>query len=145
MASLLTLDASVFVAACRRHEHGHVASRALLQSLQATGTPLIEPAILPVEVATALRRADGDEGAARRVAESIMVLPELTLVPVDSRFVRRVLVSTLEYGLRGADALYAAVALQYGTRLVTLDAEQLGRSPDSIQACTPADVASGAR
>ena len=39
--------------------------------------------------------------------------------------------------LRGADALYVTVAMQYGARLVTLDAEQLERAPASVSACKP--------
>jgi predicted nucleic acid-binding protein len=42
--------------------------------------------------------------------------------------------------LRGADAVYAAVAQQYGTVLVTLDRQQLERLPPVVKTARPADV-----
>lgn len=139
MAVLLTLDASVFVAACRRHEVGHAASRALLAAIREAETPLIEPTILPVEIAAALRRADGDAVRARELAEAVMALPNLTLTAVDARFARRAVALATECRLRGADALYVAVAHHYGAHLITLDAEQLERAPSRVHACSPGD------
>ena len=42
--------------------------------------------------------------------------------------------------LRGADAVYAAVAQQYGTTLITLDRQQLERLPPVVRTARPADV-----
>lgn len=140
MALLLTLDASVFVAACRPREPGHAASRMLLTALRERDVPLIEPAILPIEVAAALARTGDDVGLAQEFADAILALPLLTLVPVDLRLARRAISVAAAHLLRGADALYAAVAVHYGARLVTLDAEQFQRAPTSVAACKP-DVA----
>jgi len=140
MALLLTLDASVFVAACHRHEPGHAASRALLDELRTMAVPLIEPAILPVEVAAALRRAGDNATLAKEFAEAILVLPHLTVVALDERFSRRAIVTATQHQLRGADALYVAVAAQYGAHLVTLDAEQLRRAPAAVHACKPEEA-----
>ena len=137
MALLLTLDASVFVAACHQREPGHAASRALLAGLRGTDTPLAEPAILPVEVAGALRRAGDDPELAREFASAILALPHLTLVPVDERLARRAIVVATDHRLRGADALYTTVAAHYGARLVTLDIEQLDRAPDTVVPVPP--------
>jgi predicted nucleic acid-binding protein len=137
MPLLLTLDASVFVAACRRNEPGHAASRALLAALPNADVPLIEPAILPVEVAAALCRAGSDAALAREYAEAIFSLPRLTVLTVDERFAGRAVALATECRLRGADALYVTAAMRYGARLVTLDTEQLKRTPASVGACKP--------
>jgi predicted nucleic acid-binding protein len=50
---------------------------------------------------------------------------------------RRAVKAAVQCRLRGADALYVAAAMQYGARLVTLDAEQLERAPASVRACKP--------
>jgi predicted nucleic acid-binding protein len=142
MALLLTFDASVFVAACQRGEPGHGMSRALLDDMLHADTPLIEPAILPVEVAAALCRAGRDPGFAREFAEAILSLPHLTLLAVDERLARRAVALATQCRLRGADALYVTVASQYGARLVTLDAEQLKRAPATVLACKPDTAAS---
>ena len=137
MALLLTLDASVFVAAGRPAEPGHASSLSLLQALREADVPLIEPALLPVEVAAALCRAEGDPALARAYAEAILALPRLTLLPLDERLARRALAVATAHHLRGADAVYVAAASQYGARLVTLDAEQLRRAPAAVAAATP--------
>lgn len=142
MAILFTLDASVLVAVCRPHEPGHGASRTLLARIREAGTPLIEPAVLPVEVAAALARTGDDPALAREYADAVISLPGLTLVPVDGRLAHHAVEMAATCGLRGADAVYATVAAQYGARLVTLDAGQLKRAPASVGACKP-DAARG--
>jgi predicted nucleic acid-binding protein len=141
MALLLTLDASVFVAACRPHEPGHAACRELLDQLRSAAIPLIEPAILPVEVAAALSRTGSNPSLAKEFAEAILNLPHLTVVAVDERTACRAVPVAAQYRLRGADALYVTVAAQYGAHLVTLDGEQLRRAPAVAHACKPDAVA----
>ena len=137
MATLFTIDASVFVAACRPSESGCAMSRELLRLVRQAGVPLIEPAILPVETAAALARAGEAPAWATGYAESISALPYLTVVAVDERFARRAIGTATQHQLRGADALYMAVAAQYGAHLVTLDGEQLRRAPAAVHACKP--------
>jgi predicted nucleic acid-binding protein len=140
MALLLTIDASVFVAACHRREPGYAASRTLWEGLRSSSIPLIEPAILPVEVASALRRTGHGAKEAGEYAATILALPHLTVVTVDRRFSRRAIAVATQHKLRGADSLYVATAIQYGARLVTLDEEQLRRAPSTVQACEPQDI-----
>ena len=141
MALLLTLDASVFVAACQPHEPGYAASLALMQSMLGVDVPLVEPAILPVEVGAALCRAGRAAAFVREYAEGIFALPHLIMTGMDKRWAERALAFAIECRLRGADALYVTVAAQYGARLVTLDTEQLRRSPALVGACKPDAVA----
>ncbi len=140
MALLLCVDASVFVAACRRGESAYAASRAFLDALRGTDVPLIEPALLPVEVAAALARTGTDPNLALELAERILALPRLTVVPVDERLSHRAAAMAVRHRLRGADAIYTAVAVRYGARLVTLDGEQLRRAPSVVGACKPGAV-----
>ena len=42
--------------------------------------------------------------------------------------------------LRGADAVYAAVARQYGTTLITLKRQQLERLPPTVKTARSAEV-----
>ena len=112
-------------------------SRELLRLVRQAGVPLIEPAILPVETAAALARAGEAPAWATGYAESIIALPYLTVVAVDERFARRAIATATQHQLRGADALYVAVAAQYGAHLVTLDGEQLRRAPATVHASKP--------
>lgn len=137
MTTLFTVDASVFVAACRTREPGHHASARFLRSLLSADALLVEPAILPVEVGSALYRTGGEAELVREYAESLFEQSFLTIVAEDERMARRALALALQCRLRGADALYVAAAAQYGARLVTLDSEQLERAPASLHACEP--------
>src|SRR5258706_6512558 len=103
MALLLTLDASVFVAACRPSESGSAGCRKLLRLVRQAIVPLIEPAILPVETAAALARAGEAPAWAAGYAESIISLPYLTMVALDERFSRRAIVTVTQHQLRAAD------------------------------------------
>lgn len=137
MALLLTIDASIFVTACRAEEPGFSSARHLLAALRKSGTPLIEPALLPVETAAALRRAGLPAQDALEYALSIASLPRLTVVPLDIPLMQRSAQLAVENALRGADAIYVAVSELFGATLVTLDQEQLRRSPATVEACTP--------
>jgi predicted nucleic acid-binding protein len=137
MSVLFTIDASVFVASYRAQEIGSAISRDLLQLVREASVPLIEPAVLPVEIAAALAHAGEDSAWAIEFAESVMTFPYLSLQPLDERMARRAVAVAAQGRLRGADALYVTVAAQYGARLVTLDAEQLERAPATVGACNP--------
>ena len=54
-------------------------------------------------------------------------LPKITFIPLDSMLSEQASNLASQYGLRGADAVYAAVALEYGTTLISLDHEHLTR------------------
>jgi len=140
MAALFTIDASVFVASYRSQETCCAISRDLLRLVRQADVPLMEPSILPVEIAAALAHAGEKAEWATEYAESVMAFPCLSLQSLDERMARRALTIATQYRLRGADALYVAVAVKYGARLVTLDAEQLERAPALVEACKP-DVA----
>jgi predicted nucleic acid-binding protein len=142
MARVCTVDASVFVAACRPREPGFAASRAFLAAVRAQGVPLIEPAVLPVEVASALVRAGSRAELAREFALSLVALPTLTLVTIDTRFAEQAVDAAAATRMRAADVLYTTVALHFGSRLVTLDAEQLARAPKAVEATSPQGDAS---
>lgn len=141
MALLLTVDASVFVAACQEGEPAHAASLALMWLLRSSDIPLVEPSILPLEVGAALSRAGKEPATARAYAESIVALPRLVLVNADRRAMQAALTMAVHQRLRAADALYMSVAARYGARLVTLDREQLTRAPAGVAACRPSEAA----
>jgi predicted nucleic acid-binding protein len=137
VATPFTVDASVFVAAYRAREIAGPISREFLASLRASGLPLVEPAILPVEVAAALAHSGENPAASAAYAEGVMDFPCLALLAVDTRVARQAIAVATQCRLRGADALYVGAAAQYGARLVTLDAEQLERAPTAVRACKP--------
>jgi hypothetical protein len=67
-------------------------------------------------------------------------LPHLILIPLDDTLARQDLDVAAGHRLRGSDAVYAAVALRFGSTLVTLDREQQERIAALIPAYDPSRI-----
>lgn len=137
MAILLTLDASVYVAACRSQEPGHAASRKLLACIRDQGIPMVEPMIVQVEVACALARSGVGEKESLALSGAIAHLPNVNLVVLDELLCRQASEVGSRHGLRGADAIYVATAQRYAAVLVSLDNQQLSRIPGGLLTVKP--------
>jgi predicted nucleic acid-binding protein len=132
-----TVDASVFVNAFNPHEDGHAESLQILAAIQKRGDPLIVPTLLIPEIASALARASDDSAGALRYANATAALPHLTLVSLTSVMARQAAELAATHRLRGADAIYLAVARRYGTTLVSRDDEQRTRGSGVATCQTP--------
>jgi predicted nucleic acid-binding protein len=137
---MYTIDASVHVSALNPSEAGSAESQAFLAQVQRQRNPLFCPTLLLVEVAAAVARALGDAGRAAALAAVVRGWPNQMLVPLDEDLADRAANLAATARLRGTDAVYAAVAQQYGTTLVTLDRQQLERLPPVVKAVRPTDV-----
>ncbi|MCG3212452.1 MAG: tRNA(fMet)-specific endonuclease VapC [Anaerolineae bacterium] len=140
MATTYTIDASVFINAFNPAEVGHADSHKLLAHLREQAAPLIAPTLLLPEVAAAIRRGRGDEALARQFAAALSRLPHLVLTPLDQVLAQQAGEIAARYSLRGSDAVYAAVALRFGSTLVTLDREQRERVAAALPTCTPVEA-----
>lgn len=140
MPGPLTLDASVFLNAFNPHEPGYEDSHRLLQHLQREGTPIVVPTLVLPEVAGTIARGRQDAGLARAFVNSLANLPHLVIVSVDLTVARRAAEVAADHRLRGSDAVYASVALQFGATLVTLDLEQKQRVAAIVSTRLPAEV-----
>lgn len=137
MTTLYTVDASVFLNAFNPYEEGHEESRRILAQMQDQTVPLIVPTLLLPEVAAAVGRGRDDANLARRFAAKLRGLPHLVLVPLDEPLALQAADVAAQHRLRGSDAVYAAVALRFGSTLVTLDREQRERVASVIPARLP--------
>jgi predicted nucleic acid-binding protein len=135
-----TIDASVWVNGFDQREPGHESSRQLLGLLSTASTPIIVPNLVLVEVAAAISRTRHNPIQAQAFAIALSNLPNLTVMPLDDIMVRQALALAAQHGLRGADAVYAAVAAQAGCTLITLDNEQLTRLVNVVETHTPTEL-----
>jgi predicted nucleic acid-binding protein len=140
VASTYTVDASVFLNAFNPYETGHDESRRLLARLQERATPIIVPTLLLPEAAAAVSRGRDGDKLARQFAAALGRLPHLVLVPLDATLAGQAVDLAAQYRLRGSDAVYAAVALRFGSTLITLDREQRERVAGSVPARSPAEI-----
>lgn len=137
---MYTLDASVHVSALNPTEADSAQSQAFLAQIRRHHWPLFCPTLLLVEVTAAIARAFGDAERAEALAAALRGWPNQTLIPLDEALADRAAHLAAAAFLRGADAVYAAVAQRYETTLITLDRQQLERLPPLVKTARPGDV-----
>jgi predicted nucleic acid-binding protein len=103
----------------------------------------IAPTLLLPEVAAIIRRGRGDARLARILTLVLSRLPHWVLAPVNPALAQQAVAVAAQHGLRGSDAVYATVALRFGSPPVTLDRDQRERAASVLTAITPADALAG--
>jgi predicted nucleic acid-binding protein len=134
---MYTVDASVWVNGFDQRESGHETSRQVLELLRAQTMPIIEPILVLAEVAGAISRTRQDPARAEAFAITLGQLSSVTILPLDDALGQQAQALAAQHGLRGADAVYAAVAQQAGCTLISLDNEHLTRLAGLISVQTP--------
>jgi predicted nucleic acid-binding protein len=136
----VTVDASVFLNAFNPYEEGYEESHRLLTHLQERATPIIVPTLLLPEVAAAVSRGREEDDLAREFAATLSRLPHLVLVPLDSTLAQQAADVAACYRVRGSNAVYVAVALRFGSTVITLDCKQREGVADALPAHQPAKM-----
>jgi predicted nucleic acid-binding protein len=136
----VTIDASVFVSRLREDDAAHAESRAFLEALRERAILTFLPTLVRPEIVGAVRHFSGDAQVARRALEVLDPLPNLNFAPLDNRLANDAAALAAESGMKGADAVYVAVARLFDTTLVTLDLQQRGRAPSAVRAIQPAEA-----
>lgn len=134
---MIVTDASVWVSHLIAQEVHHAVSRRWLTAVVHSQTIIAAPALLLAEVGGAVARRTGDAALGHQAVQHILSTPNLRLVYTDAKL--GLLAAELAAGqrLRGADALYVAVAVQLKAPLVSWDNEHLSHTPDLMTAYTP--------
>jgi predicted nucleic acid-binding protein len=110
-------------------ENGSDESMSFLSQLGKERVPLIQPTLFLPEVAASIARKQDDTDAALELERELKNFLDITLVDLDEDIADFASEIAAKHRLRGSDAVYAAVALRFGTELITLDKEQLERLP----------------
>ncbi|HEX6032912.1 MAG TPA: type II toxin-antitoxin system VapC family toxin [Anaerolineales bacterium] len=137
MNSPVTVDASVFVNAFSPTEEGSDQSLEFITKVRSEGNPIIQPTLFLPEVIASVARKKGNAKLALDLAKELRNFSSLILVTIDERLADFASEVAANHRLRGSDAIYAAVALRFGTELVTLDKEQLDRLPKVLSVRSP--------
>jgi predicted nucleic acid-binding protein len=137
---MYTVDASVWANGFDQREAGHAMRRQVLEVPRTRALPIVVPNLVLAEVAGAISRTRNDPVRAEAFATTLGRLPNVTVVALDVALGHQARALAAQYGLRGADAMYAAVAQQAGCTLISLDHEQLTRLGSIVMVRTPAAV-----
>lgn len=136
-AGAAVVDASVWISSLSPGEVGHLPSRRWLAAHLGAGGQVIAPTLLPVEVAGAIARRSGDALLGELAMNAVLILPALYLIGLDGQLSMHAARLAAELRLRGADAVYVALAHRLGIPLITWDREQLTRATARIAVQTP--------
>lgn len=134
---MIVTDASVWVSHLISQEIHHAASRAWLTAVVRSGTLIAAPALLLAEVGGAIARRTGDERLGHQAVNHILSTPNLRLVYTDAALGNLAAKLAVEQKLRGADALYTAVALRLKIPLISWDQEQIDRTATIVTSYQP--------
>ncbi len=130
-------DASVMVAVLYPQDPFHQVSRTWFDRHLQAGNHLAAPLLLMSEVAGVIRRETGDAVLARQAVQWLYDLPELQRYPLDEALAHLAADAAVDLALRGADAVYVALAAQLQLPLVTWDRQQRERGGQRIIAREP--------
>jgi len=132
-----TIDASVFIASLRSSEPAYAESWACLQQIQKNTVEVICPTLVLPECAAAIIRPTQDQQLASEVIHKVSNFPLMHLISLTQPLATRAAEIAIECRLRGADAIYVAVAEFYSTQLISLDQEMLERGKQLVTTATP--------
>jgi predicted nucleic acid-binding protein len=137
---MYTLDANIFVRDASPGDPEHPTCHALMAQLYQRNTAIIVPFLVLAEIAGALSRSFRDPIRARLEVDLLRDLHHIQFVPIDATVTQDAAEIAADRALRGADAVYVAVARRYGCALVTLDREQRERAAPVVRTLTPAEA-----
>jgi predicted nucleic acid-binding protein len=131
------VDASVWVSRLVPQDKHHAASRLWLETFLAQEGRVAAPALLLPEIAGAISRRTGKPKLAHVAVGQLQRLTALRLVRLDRRLAESAARLAGDLSLRGADAVYVAIAHQLKIPLLTWDEEQHTRASPLIVVATP--------
>jgi predicted nucleic acid-binding protein len=131
------VDASVWTAYFMDDDVYNVASRTWVTARLQLGDELAGPDLLLVEVAAAIARRSGRAAPTEAAVANLLASPQVRFVPTDEAQRDAAAQLAVNLRLRGADAVYVAVAQQLGVPLITWDQEQLTRAAPAVTVRTP--------
>jgi predicted nucleic acid-binding protein len=135
----VTLDASVFVSAYLASDVHHTESVSLLGRLIEVKIDLNAPVLVLAEVAAALARNTHDPKRGLAGKEMLEQTPRLQLYPLSLPLGKSAAGLASAHFLRGADAVYVALASSTGSVLVTWDQEMRQRGSAATVTLTPTE------
>lgn len=133
---MYVVDASVWVSRLVPLDPYHILSTHWLYQRITRGELLVAPSLVLAEVAGAVVRRTGKASLGVRALALLTRLPTVRLVPVEAELAMLGGRLAADLSLRGADALYVAVAHRLGVPLITWDREQRERGCQVIPVLT---------
>ncbi len=137
---MYTLDANIYARDIDPNDPNYDDCHTLLERLSRGDVRVIVPTLLLAELAASISRVRRDPMRARLTTDALQALPFLEFIDLDRPLGREAAEIAADYAVKGADAVYIAVARHYGCALVTLDKEQATRAARIVTVLTPQEA-----
>ncbi len=134
---MIVVDASVSVSVSVPVDTFHARSVAWLRSVRAAMDDLAAPNIVLAEVAGAVARRTKSAEAGHEALRALRRISRLDILTVDESLADQAANVAANLGLRGADAVYVALADRLGCPIVTWDDEMIRKTSGVIEARQP--------
>jgi predicted nucleic acid-binding protein len=134
---MIVTDASVWVSIFYHDDANRNATRRWLKRYLSENGKMVAPMLLVAEVSGAMARRTALSRLGHRALRRLVTDTSMRLVPMDDSLVMVAAELAADCRLRGADALYVALAYTLNVPLLTWDQEQIARVQGVIQAGTP--------
>ncbi|MEK6943005.1 MAG: type II toxin-antitoxin system VapC family toxin [Nanoarchaeota archaeon] len=131
------LDASVITNSIIKSEEHHEYSKRLLLKIKNQNIPVVLPEIIVPEVASALSAGARNSKLPLQFVAELRKIPNFVFVPVDAEVSNLAARFAAEKHLRGADAIYVAIASIFNVSLITLDKRQKEKAAGTVKTATP--------
>lgn len=133
----VVIDASVWVSQLMTDDAHHKASKIWAEQFTDSGSILVMPAFLLIEVAASVSRVTGQPDPSRAAIAKINGSSAMEIIDIDSPLIQASVNVAADLRLRAGDATYVALAYQLNIPLVSWDKEQLERASSLITTYTP--------
>jgi len=137
---MYTLDANIYARDIDRNDPNYDDCHALIERLKQGDVRVIVPTLLLAELAASISRVRRDPMRARITVDALQALPYMEFIALDRTLGQEAAEIAADRAVKGADAVYIAVALRHGCILVTLDQEQATRAAPIVPVMTPQAV-----
>lgn len=134
---MICIDASVIVSAARGDEKYSEKSRLFLKNVYRERLQVFLPEIIVPEITSALVRAMHDPHFVGSFVDVLRRVPTFVFVPIGRNLADQAAKIILRTGLKSADAVYVALAVEYNLTLITLDREQLTKARAVVKTREP--------
>src|SRR6202795_1427923 len=133
----MIVDASVWVAIFRDNDIHHGGSVSFLDAVVTKQQDLHIPNLALAEIAGVFARQTGKARLATRTWRAVLALPAVARHALNDVLADRAAALAARCRLRGADAVYVALAEALDQPLITLDGEILERSSRVVETAAP--------
>ncbi|MEM7111648.1 MAG: type II toxin-antitoxin system VapC family toxin [Chloroflexota bacterium] len=134
---MIVVDASVWISYLVQQDINHAKTRPWLAQTLLDHTPIAAPILLLSEIGGAMARRLGSAEIGNKAINQLLAIPTLRLISIDHALGIQASRIAANHRLRGADAVYVAVASHLNIPLVSWDKEHLTRAAALITTHTP--------